>query len=303
MTKRYIDFAPKKSSGARLNAARPAASSGAAARVGAVRRTTSARDSSVTVRLPDAGNVSVARRSVANVRPSGALRPVASRRVVRKTVVAQPRVKVMKADKPAISGTGTSLTNKSRASAVRLGEIEDIKFINTNVPKRALGGAGRAASGVAKVGTRGVAGMVNRTSTASSAGAVKSAVGMATSAKSKKIGARIGLRSKTKGNSTRATMEQEAKVSGVNVAYNLPRTPFINQDKVAKRPLSKNIYQKEIDALAKSSSTVAGGVSNKAAAIISKPEKESKMGVIIAIILTIILGAVAGTVAFLLLPK
>ena len=126
---------------------------------------------------------------------------------------------------------------------------------------------------------------------------------MATSAKSKKIGARIGLRSKAKGNSTRVTMEQKAKVSRANAAYNLPRTPFINQDKVAKRPLSKNIYQKEIDALAKSNSTVAGGVSNKAAAIISKPEKESKMGVVIAIILTIILGAVAGTVAFLLLPK
>ena len=37
--------------------------------------------------------------------------------------------------------------------------------------------------------------------------------------------------------------------------------------------------------------------------IIAKPEKDSKAGLIIAIILTIILGAAAGTVAFLLLPK
>lgn len=37
--------------------------------------------------------------------------------------------------------------------------------------------------------------------------------------------------------------------------------------------------------------------------IIEKPEKDSKVGMIVAIILTIILGAAAGTVAFLLLPK
>jgi len=37
--------------------------------------------------------------------------------------------------------------------------------------------------------------------------------------------------------------------------------------------------------------------------IIEKPEKDSKVGMVVAIILTIILGAAAGTVAFLLLPK
>ena len=37
--------------------------------------------------------------------------------------------------------------------------------------------------------------------------------------------------------------------------------------------------------------------------IISKPEKDTKVGRVVAIILAIILGAAAGTVAFLLLPK
>ena len=37
--------------------------------------------------------------------------------------------------------------------------------------------------------------------------------------------------------------------------------------------------------------------------IISKPEKESKVSLVVTIIITIILGAAAGTVAFLLLPK
>ncbi len=37
--------------------------------------------------------------------------------------------------------------------------------------------------------------------------------------------------------------------------------------------------------------------------IITKPEKDSHVGIIVTIIMTIILGATAGTVAFLLLPK
>ena len=37
--------------------------------------------------------------------------------------------------------------------------------------------------------------------------------------------------------------------------------------------------------------------------IIAMPDKDSRAGMIIAVILTIILGAAAGTVAFLLLPK
>lgn len=78
-------------------------------------------------------------------------------------------------------------------------------------------------------------------------------------------------------------------------AFRVPNPPFINQEKVTKRPLSKNAYQAKI---AEFKEEPKGPVT-----IISKPEKDSKTGLIVTIILTIILGATAGTVAFLLLPK
>lgn len=75
----------------------------------------------------------------------------------------------------------------------------------------------------------------------------------------------------------------------------IPKSPFINQNKVTKRPLSKNVYEKKIEPTKEKTT---GPVT-----IIAKPEKEDKAGIVVAIILTIILGAVAGTIAFLLLPK
>lgn len=78
-------------------------------------------------------------------------------------------------------------------------------------------------------------------------------------------------------------------------AFKVPNPPFINQEKVTKRPLSKNAYQAKIKEFKEEPK---GPVT-----IISKPEKDSKTGLIVTIILTIILGATAGTVAFLLLPK
>lgn len=77
--------------------------------------------------------------------------------------------------------------------------------------------------------------------------------------------------------------------------YQIPKSPFINQVNVAKRPLSKNVYQKKVEP---TKEPKAGPV-----AIISKPEKDSRAGLVVGIILTIILGAAAGTIAFLLLPK
>lgn len=77
--------------------------------------------------------------------------------------------------------------------------------------------------------------------------------------------------------------------------YQIPKSPFISQVEVKKRPLSKNVYQKEIKA---TEETDKGPVT-----IITKPEKDSKAGVVVAIIIAIILGAATGTVAFLLLPK
>ena len=79
-----------------------------------------------------------------------------------------------------------------------------------------------------------------------------------------------------------------------------PRMQFVNMDKIDKRPLSKNsknVYKKKAF-IPPEEDEPSGPVT-----IIDKPEKDSKVGMIVAIILTIILGAAAGTVAFLLLPK
>lgn len=77
----------------------------------------------------------------------------------------------------------------------------------------------------------------------------------------------------------------------------LPATPkFVNAEKVDKRPLSKNVYQKKVVVAAEEKPS-------KPVTIIDKPEKDSKVWLVVTIIITIILGAAAGTVAFLLLPK
>lgn len=74
-----------------------------------------------------------------------------------------------------------------------------------------------------------------------------------------------------------------------------PAPAFINTEKIEKRPLSKNFYPRP--------SVKAEEPSTAPIAIITPPEKDSRSGLIIAIILTIILGAAAGTVAFLLFPR
>ncbi|MBQ3353079.1 hypothetical protein IJG89_01895 [Candidatus Saccharibacteria bacterium] len=73
------------------------------------------------------------------------------------------------------------------------------------------------------------------------------------------------------------------------------KSPFINQDKVVKRPLSTSVHRKSVTP---SKEEPKGPVT-----IIAKPEKDAHVSLIITIILTIILGAAAGTVAFLLLPN
>ncbi len=75
----------------------------------------------------------------------------------------------------------------------------------------------------------------------------------------------------------------------------IPKSPLINQAKIEKRPLSKTVYTKKV--------VVPKEKKQEPVTIITKPEKQSHVGVIVAVILTIILGAAAGTVAFLLLPK
>lgn len=81
-------------------------------------------------------------------------------------------------------------------------------------------------------------------------------------------------------------------------AYQAPKAQFINQEKIVKRPLSKNVYLRELE---KSEKTEAEP--QKPVTIVSEPKKKSHLGTVFAVILTIILGAAAGAVAFLLLPK
>lgn len=85
------------------------------------------------------------------------------------------------------------------------------------------------------------------------------------------------------------------KKAPTGATLSVPKTRFVNTDKIEKRPLSKNVYKKAVTPTKEEKS---GPVT-----IIAKQDKGSHIGVIITIILTIILGAAAGTVAFLLLPK
>lgn len=96
---------------------------------------------------------------------------------------------------------------------------------------------------------------------------------------------------------------QPAPQSAEHIPFNLEKPAvrtaqpqFINTASVTKRPLSKNVYKKPLAEPAKEEPAAT-------ITIIDRPKKESKLGLAITIILTIIFGAAVGTVAFLLLPK
>lgn len=116
----------------------------------------------------------------------------------------------------------------------------------------------------------------------------------ATEAKQQKVKAKV-LGPATK-SVAKPTTVKPVKKPAENSTYKPPKTPFINQNKVVKRPLSGNIYKKQITEAVKEEPK--GPVT-----IIAKPEKDRHIGIIVTIIITIILGAATGTVAFLLLPK
>ena len=216
-------------------------------------------------------------RSV-GTRPVGT-RPVNARNVSAKPVSVRPAKPVARsmttgnvtrsgmATQSVTSGArgGLSMNNSSR---VKLGEVENLnqKFVKTDVPKRPLGSEANPYR--------------------------DSNVGQdeATKAKSRRIGGR--LRARKAANAA----EDQRTADKTSAGFNVPNSPFINQDKVVKRPLSKNVYQKQTEM----TPTKEPGKSVK---IIAKPKKESHVGVVVTVILTIILGAVAGTVAFLLLPR
>ena len=211
-------------------------------------------------------------------------RSVSKQTTVRKTVVQQKPVtrqetvvqqRAIKRKEAAVQ-KGIAAQKPTTGFAIRegmkLGEIEDLspKFVKMDVPKRPLGDGAehKVTKPVAKDEVKEV--------------------------KSKKLIGRF--RNKTTKTAAKTSASTEKKIERKEDTFVAPKPAFINQDKVAKRPLSKNVYQKNI--VATDEKTNKGPV-----AIITKPEKESKAGLIVAIILTIILGAVAGTIAFLILPK
>ena len=146
----------------------------------------------------------------------------------------------------------------------KYGVIEDFrpKFVKTEVPKRPLSRGHFAAS--------------------------KSELA---EAKAVKVGAK---KVEKPAKAVEKPVEKSEKIES-KAEMKIPKSPFINQAKVPKRPLSKNIYERTV----KPTEEVPTGP----VTIISKPEKDAKVGRVVAIILAIILGAAAGTVAFLLLPK
>lgn len=153
-----------------------------------------------------------------------------------------------------------------------LGIVEDLspKFVKTDVPKRPLGQKGHFSQ--EKTGVKAV--------------------------KARPVGMRVETKAKkpdVKKKSVEKPVEKVAK-KPVEKTYRPPKAQFINQDKVVKRPLSKNVYVQKEEKILKEQPQ--GPVT-----IISKPEKQAHVGMIITIIITIILGAAAGTIAFLLLPK
>lgn len=193
------------------------------------------------------------------------------------------------------------------------GVIEDYKpkFVKTEVTKRPLGGNSEARAAGAGVKSAGAGGPVVKPAGVAGAGAraagnaARSSMAKpnndAAAFKAQKIGARPFAKrpataSKTVSNET-VYAKAVAKTAAVSEkeTLNVPKTKFVNTEKVEKRPLSKNVYKKKVVA-PKEEPT--GPVT-----IITKPDKGSHIGVIVTIVLTIILGAAAGTVAFLLLPK
>ena len=196
-------------------------------------------------------------------KPVAAKKTVAPRVVTKTMKTAKPRVvreELIVEDRLEVS-TGNFTIKKEP----KYGVVEDFrpKFVKTEVPKRPLSKSHFVAS-----------------------------KGELAEAKSVKVTAKKMVKPVEKpvekSEKTEKKTEDKAKMK-------IPKSPFINQAKVAKRPLSKNIYERTVKPTEEKPS---GPVT-----IISTPEKEAKVGRVVAIILASILGAAAGTVAFLLLPK
>lgn len=220
--------------------------------------------------------------------------------------VTQVKTRVVAASAKVVSDSGAPV----------LGVIEEtgVKFVSTDVSKRPLGDpshfkerkAGISAIKAKKVGMG--AAVKEKASTMRPIGARATAangrgkarpgvamgvVGSKAMAETDK--ARTGVETQKATSSSASQNRMTIAKKDKHSTYQMPKSPFINQSKVQKRPLSKNVYSKKVPVSKKEPS---GPVT-----IISNSDKSSRVGLIVTIVLTIVLGAAAGAIAFLFLPK
>lgn len=180
-----------------------------------------------------------------------------------------------------------SVANGGAGSAVKLGVIEDRgpKFVKTEVEKRPLsGGNAKKSSLEDEIREAKAEKLVGKSRLTHRKMSVHEGAMTALVAKQVATGAEPV---------EKPTEKPAEKPASKEATVSVPK--FVNLEKVKKRPLSKNVYQKQIE--------IPEEEAKGPVTIIAKPERDSKVGMVVAIIITIILGATAGTVAFLLLPK
>ena len=191
--------------------------------------------------------------------------------------------------------------NFSIKGSPKLGVVEDYnpKFVNKDVPKRPLHNEAVSYATITDASRASIEKKNQDELTKAKSQRVKK--GLLGKKKNMNEGAVATKAAKSTASTNAITNSNKVKTNGVGESLRVatPKTashsPFINQEKVIKRPLSKNVYQRPDSSTRE---TPKGPVT-----IISTSEKDSKIGLLVTIILTIILGAAAGTIAFLLLPK
>lgn len=264
MNNRYIDFVPTKKEGeVSVKVARPKT---AVKSKTVVKSRTVAKTSAKPVAKPQ---VTRATKVTKVTKPQVAAQPRVAKPVRRRIIRAARPAKSIEAEKIIETVVETPVIEENSGLKMpALGVVEDLTahFVRTDVPKRPLSEKPDISAKAAKA------------------------------KKVKATGVR-GAKTKTtkKAAESEAAKIEAAKKKATSKTYKTPKSPFINQNKVMKRPLSGNVYRKEV--------VVPKEEAKGPITIIEKPEKERHIGVVITIILTIILGAAAGTVAFLLLPK
>ena len=188
-------------------------------------------------------------------------------------------------------------------SEPKYGVIEDYrpKFVRTEVAKRPLGAKASVKKSAVKSESRPVMRPATKPAVRPAMKpAMKPAMRPAVKAETKPV-AKLTAKPAAKPAVKPATAKSNY-IAGPRI------TKFLNTNKIEKRPLSGGSPRRMTSVESVNRSAVAEAkiekrVRKSPERIIVKPEKDSKAGMIIAVILTIILGAAAGTVAFLLLPK